>query len=59
MTLGILLAGGLDPQDTAWACDIFVLLATAVASEDDVRRARGRSDDDVSPVGQMRPLAVG
>jgi len=43
--LGILLAGGLDPQDAAWACDIFVLLVTAVASEDDVRRARGRSDD--------------
>ena len=43
--LGILLAGGLDPQDAAWACDIFVLLVTAIASEDDVRRARGRSDD--------------
>jgi hypothetical protein len=44
--LGTLLAGGLDPQDAAWACDIFVLLVTAVASEDDVRRPRGRSDDD-------------
>jgi AcrR family transcriptional regulator len=44
--LGILLAGGLDPQDAVWACDIFVLLVTAVASEDDVRRARGRSDDE-------------
>jgi AcrR family transcriptional regulator len=44
--LGILLAGGLDPQDAAWACDIFVLLVTGVASEDDVRRARGHSDDD-------------
>jgi AcrR family transcriptional regulator len=44
--LGILLAGGIDPQDAAWACDIFVLLVTAVASEDDVRRARGRSDAD-------------
>jgi AcrR family transcriptional regulator len=41
--LGILLAGGIDPQDAAWACDIFVSLVTAVASEDDVRRARGRS----------------
>jgi len=37
--LGILLAGGLDPQDAAWACDILVLLATAAAREDDVRRA--------------------
>jgi AcrR family transcriptional regulator len=44
--LGILLAGGLDPQDAAWACDILVLLVTAVASEDDVRRTRGRSDED-------------
>src|SRR5476651_157664 len=35
--LGILLAGGIDPQDAAWACDIFVSLVTAVASEDDVR----------------------
>jgi len=43
--LGILLAGGLDPQDAAWACDIFVLVVTAVAREDDVRRPRGRSDD--------------
>jgi AcrR family transcriptional regulator len=44
--LGILLAGGLDPQDAAWACDIFVSLVTAVASEEDVRRPRGHSDDD-------------
>jgi AcrR family transcriptional regulator len=43
--LGILLAGGLDPQDAAWGCDILILLGTAVASEDDVQRARGRSDD--------------
>jgi len=44
--LGIRLIGGLDSQDASWASDIFVLLVTAVASEDDVRRARGRSDDD-------------
>ena len=43
--LGILLAGGIDPQGAAWACDIFVLLVTAAAREDDVRRPRGRSDD--------------
>jgi AcrR family transcriptional regulator len=41
--LGILLAGGIGPQDAAWACDLFVLLVTGVASEDDVRRARGRA----------------
>jgi AcrR family transcriptional regulator len=44
--LGILLAGGLDPQDAAWACDIFVLLVTAAAREDDVRRPPGRSGDE-------------
>ncbi len=44
--LGILLAGGLDPQGAAWACDIFVLLVTGAAREDEVRHARGRSDDD-------------
>src|SRR5580658_6466451 len=44
--LGILLVGGLDPQDAAWACDLFVLLVTGVASEDDVRRARGHSIDE-------------
>ena len=43
--LGILLAGGLDPQDAAWACDIFVTLVTAAAREDDVRRPRGHGDD--------------
>ncbi len=43
--LGILLAGGIDPQGAAWACDIFVLLVTAAAREDDVRRPRGRGDD--------------
>lgn len=42
--LGILLAGGLDPQGAAWACDIFVLLVTAAAREDDVRRPRGSQD---------------
>jgi AcrR family transcriptional regulator len=44
--LGILLAGGLDPQDAAWAGDILISLVTAIASEEDVRRARGRNDSD-------------
>jgi AcrR family transcriptional regulator len=43
--LGILFAGRIEPQDAAWTCDLFVLLVTGVASEDDVRRTRGRSDD--------------
>jgi AcrR family transcriptional regulator len=37
--LGILLAGGLDPQDAAWAADILALLVNYAAIEDDVRRA--------------------
>jgi AcrR family transcriptional regulator len=43
--MGILLAGGAGPQDAAWACDIFVLLATAAAREDDVRH-RHRQDEN-------------
>lgn len=43
--LGVLLAGGLDPQDAAWACDIFVSLVMATAREDDLRRRPGRGDD--------------
>jgi AcrR family transcriptional regulator len=46
--LGILLAGGLDPQVAAWACDILVLLVTAVASEDDVRRARAHDGEQAN-----------
>jgi AcrR family transcriptional regulator len=58
--LGILLAGGLDPQDAAWACDILVLLATAAAREDDVRRPRGASDDDRrQQVGELHRTFAG
>jgi AcrR family transcriptional regulator len=41
--LGILLAGGLEPQDAAWGCDVLVLLVMGAAREDDVRRPSGRS----------------
>jgi AcrR family transcriptional regulator len=44
--LGILLAGGLDPQDAAWAADIFALLVTYAAIEDDARRANRREQAD-------------
>jgi AcrR family transcriptional regulator len=44
--LGILFAGGIDPQDAAWACDVLVLVVTAVAGEEDARRARGRNEGD-------------
>jgi AcrR family transcriptional regulator len=43
--LGILLAGGIAPQDAAWACDILGLIVTATATEADVRRAAGRTTD--------------
>jgi AcrR family transcriptional regulator len=43
--LGILLAGGFDPQDAAWTCDLFVLLVTGAAREDDVRRPGGSEED--------------
>jgi AcrR family transcriptional regulator len=56
--LGILLAGGLTPQDAAWACDILVLLVTAVASEDDVRRAR-RGDGDREDVDEIYTTLAG
>ena len=36
--LGILLAGGLDPQDAAWAADIFAQLVNYAAIEADLRR---------------------
>lgn len=42
--LGILPAGGLDPQDAA--CDILILLVTGAAREHDVRRPHGRIDHD-------------
>jgi AcrR family transcriptional regulator len=44
--LGILLAGRLEPQDAAWASDIFVSLVTSAAHEDNMRRPRGHSDND-------------
>jgi AcrR family transcriptional regulator len=44
--LGLLVAGGISPQDAAWACDILMLIVTATAGEADVRRAAGQTVDD-------------
>jgi AcrR family transcriptional regulator len=58
--LGILLAGGIAPQDAAWACDILTLIVTATAAEADVRRAAGHTEaerDDL--VGRMRDTFSG
>jgi AcrR family transcriptional regulator len=51
--LGILLAGALDPQDAAWACDIFVLLVMATAREEDVRRPPGSDDERREQVDEL------
>lgn len=43
--LGLLVAGGISPQEAAWACDILILIVTATASEADIRRAAGQALD--------------
>jgi AcrR family transcriptional regulator len=48
--LALLLAGGVDGRDAAWACDILPLIVTASAVEADVhqqRAAAGAEDADV------------
>jgi len=45
--LGILLAGGIAPQDASWAVDILMLIVTATATEADIRRASGDGDFDI------------
>jgi len=44
--MALLLAGGVTPQDAAWACDILPLITTAVAVEADVHRAQGHSVEE-------------
>jgi len=44
--LGLLIAGGVGPQDAAWACDILPLITTATAVESDVRQARGHTGEE-------------
>jgi AcrR family transcriptional regulator len=44
--LGLLVAGGIAPQDAAWACDILMLIVTATAGEADLRRDAGHTLDD-------------
>ncbi|RDI50136.1 TetR/AcrR family transcriptional regulator [Nocardia mexicana] len=46
--LGILLAGGLAPQESAWATDIFATLVTHAAVEADMRRTDSREQGDGS-----------
>jgi AcrR family transcriptional regulator len=51
--LGLLVAGGIAPQEAAWACDILMLIVTATAGEADVRRDAGHTID-ADFVEQMR-----
>jgi AcrR family transcriptional regulator len=44
--LGLMVAGGIAPQDAAWACDILMLIVTATANEADVRKSAGIQFDD-------------
>jgi AcrR family transcriptional regulator len=57
--LGILLAGGLDSQDAAWACDIFMLLAMAAAREDDARHPQGGNDHRREDAGELYKTFAG
>ncbi len=59
--LGILLAGGIAPQDAAWACDILALIVTATAAEADVRRSAGEAadPDDDGLVDRIRGTFAG
>jgi AcrR family transcriptional regulator len=54
--LGLLVAGGVTRQDAAWACDILMLVTTATAIENDVRRDRGHTsrEDMDEMVGYLR-----
>jgi AcrR family transcriptional regulator len=42
--MGLLLAGGITPQDAAWACDILPLITTASAMETVVHTGRGHTE---------------
>jgi len=43
--LGLLLAGGIRPQDAAWACDILPLITTAAAMETAVHQSRENTEE--------------
>ncbi|MFL5861332.1 MAG: TetR/AcrR family transcriptional regulator [Solirubrobacteraceae bacterium] len=45
--LSLLLAGGITPQDAAWACDILPLITTSLAVETVTYEERGAQPDDV------------
>jgi AcrR family transcriptional regulator len=56
--LAILVAGGIKPQDAAWACDIMMLIVTATAGEADVRKEAGQ-EFDAAYVERLRKTFAG
>ena len=44
--LGLMIAGGIAPQEAAWGCDIMMLIVTATANEADVRKSAQVTFDD-------------
>jgi hypothetical protein len=45
--MSLLLAGGITPQDAAWACDILPLITTSTAVETATYEERGAAPDSV------------
>jgi AcrR family transcriptional regulator len=56
--LGLLVAGGIKPQDAAWGVDILMLIVTATAGEADVRKA-GEMHFDEDFVEHLRTTFAG
>jgi AcrR family transcriptional regulator len=44
--LGLMIAGGIAPQEAAWGCDNLMLIVTATANEADVRKSAQVTFDD-------------
>jgi AcrR family transcriptional regulator len=58
--MGLLLAGGITPQDAAWACDILPLITTASAVETATYQERGDDEGETGEriaevFGSLRP----
>jgi AcrR family transcriptional regulator len=56
--LALLLAGGIDPQDAAWACDILPLITTASAVETATYVERGKTDPLVAESELVQQLTT-
>lgn len=54
--LAILLAGGINAQIAAWACDLLPLYASAIAFEDSIRRDKGAIPMTVEDEAEHRAM---